>query len=154
MDKLKTICIKTNGQAEELAAMLFLSKISGIEIAESVLKDAIKGIEVGEYPYIGIGSELVDAYCTHREFNKVFEFSELGKIEEWLNKPEAPVVRMGQKFGFEGETYIVAKVGGKLGLVNIKSGNVWDSDLWVLDKNNPTLEDVAGEDWTYFKKIA
>lgn len=158
--KINTLCIHTTNQAEKLAALLYLSKLSGLEISETVLAGAINNDDIScDFCYVGACSDknIIDARIDNSLFKKTFKFSEIKDIKYWLSipeKPEAPVIRMSQKFGFEGETYIVAKVGGKLGLVNINTGNVWDSDLWVLDKNNPTLEDVVGEDWSYFKKIA
>lgn len=72
------ISILTSTKAEKLAALNFLSKLSGKEIKSLTLKDTIGGKLVSDYPYVFLDYSNVNA--TFSNSHKIYKFNELSKL--------------------------------------------------------------------------
>lgn len=88
MKDYSTICIKTNNQAEKLAALYFLSDLTKISIDSTILSETLNHKNIGNFPFVRISAngKYITASVTIPYGDTKVEFSDLVNIDKYITK--------------------------------------------------------------------
>lgn len=111
MKTYKDIAIKTNNQAEKLAALYFLADKTGLKIYDDVLSITLVNKKAYEdFPFVYVcredGNDYVSA-ASRVEDEIVVQFSELSKIDDILKNENKPKIEVGKKYFYKNGDFVV-----------------------------------------------
>jgi len=86
------VCIHVHNQKEKLAALEFLSKMTGFAIGDTTLIETQENHNIEKYSYVRAGVNLIHGYCDNGGDGSCYQTVEFDKIHELLlNEEKEPI---------------------------------------------------------------
>lgn len=110
MITIKNLAIKTNNQAEKLAALYFMASKIGCKISEIILEDTIKNVCINAYPIVYYYPTYINATFNAPEDFHLVEFSELSNIDKILEKLNKPKIEVGKRYYYSNKKSFIVPI--------------------------------------------